>query len=116
MPIIVSGASGFLGAAAGVWTPFEGICLFDPRVVPGCKPDSPRPSQLIPIGVAHPGPWATQVSPSGVVFIVPRTTCWSGKILRDDTLKSSTLLGEGVCGGVSLSIISGSRSPEEEDC
>ena len=93
-------------AAVGVRTPFEGIRLF----VSSCIPDCSGPSLLVP------GPWATEVSPSGNVFIIPCTTCWLGETLRNDTSKSSALLGEEAAGGVSLSIISGRRSPEEEDC
>ena len=56
MSINVSGASGFLEAAVGVRTPFEGICLLDPRVISGCKPDSPGPVLLVPVGTATPDP------------------------------------------------------------
>src|SRR3990170_8738027 len=69
MPVIVSGAPGSLGAAAGVQTPFERICLPDSRVVPGCKSDSLGPLLLVPIGSACPGLCSAEVSPSSVVFI-----------------------------------------------
>ena len=49
--------------------------------------------------------------PSGTASFVP----WSKGTLRDDTSESSTLLGEEVRGGVSLSIISGRSLLEEED-
>ena len=75
MSINVSGASGSLEVAVGVQTPFKGICLLDLRVVYGCKSNSPGPLLLVPAGAAHPGPWTAEVSPSGLVFIVPRTTC-----------------------------------------
>jgi hypothetical protein len=96
VPIRTSGASGFLEVAAGVRAPLKGVRLLDPRMIFGCKPDRSGPSLLVPVG--------------------PRAACWSGEILRDDTSESSTLRGEDACGGVSLSIISGSKSPDEEDC
>ena len=69
MFVNISGASGSPEAAVGVQPPFEGIRLFVPRVISGYKPDSPGPLLLAP------GAWATEVSPSGNVFITPRTTC-----------------------------------------
>ena len=41
MSISVSGASGSREAAVGARTPFEGMCLSEPSVVSGGKPDSP---------------------------------------------------------------------------
>src|SRR4051812_3728610 len=70
MSISVSGASGFLEAAVGVWTPFEKICLLDHRVVSGCKPDSPEPLLSASVGTAHSRPQAAEVSPWGVVSII----------------------------------------------
>ena len=73
--ISISGTSGFLEGAEGVRTPFKGICLLDLRVVSGYISDSPGFLLLVPVGAAHPGPWTAEVSPSGLVFIVPRTAC-----------------------------------------
>ena len=109
--IIVSGTSGSLEEAEGVQTLFKGICLLDLRVVSSYISDSPGLLLLVSLGAEHPGPWAAEVSPSGLVF-----TCGSGENLRDDTSGSSALWGGEICGGVSLSIISGRRSPEEENC
>ena len=112
MSVSVSGASGFLEAAVAIRSPVERVCLLDPRVAFGCKPDILEPLLLTLVGTAHFGLWVTEVSPWGAGSIIPR----SGETLRDDTSMSSALLGDEACGGVSLSIISGKRSPEEEDC
>ena len=111
MSINVFGASRFLEADAGVRTPFEGICLLDPRVVFGYKPDSLGHVLLVPTRAASPGPLTVEILPSGAVSSVHRTAGWSGEIHWDDTSKSSALRGGEACGGVSLSIISGGRSP-----
>ena len=106
MFVNISGASGSPEAAVGVRPPFEGIRLFVPRVVAGCKPDSPGPllSSALEFRMVGDPPFGTASS-------VP----WSKGTLRDDTSESSSLLGEEVGGGVWLSIISGRRLPEEED-
>ena len=46
----------------------------------------------------------------------PCTSRRSEEILWDDTSMSLALGGEEVCGGASPSIISGGKSPNEEDC
>ena len=51
----------------------------------------------------------------GTILVPSRTSSELGEILWDDTLVSSALGGEEACGGVSLSIISGGRSPDDDD-
>ena len=71
---------------------------------------------LFPVGDAHPRPWAAKVLPLAPALTVPCATCRSRRILQDDTSASSALSGREIYGGVLLSIIFVSRSPEEEDC
>ena len=88
-----------------------GACRRRPVHMSGCISDGPGFLLLVSLGAKHPGPWAAEESSSSLALLRG-----SGEILRDDTLGSSTLWGGEVWGGVSLSIISGRRSPEDEDC
>ena len=106
----ISGVSGFLEAAPGAQSSFEGICSPVSRITVGCEPVSPGP-----LLSSAPESWMVGAPPSGTASSVPCVTCWSKGTLRDDTSESSALLGEEVGGGVSLSIISGRRLLEEED-
>ena len=74
----------------------------------GRAPDSPRLFLLLPSGAEYPGLQVAEGLPFGLGG--------SGEILCDDTLGSSASRGGEARGGVSLSIISGRRSPEDELC
>ena len=102
----ISGVSGSPEAAPKAQSSFEGICSPVFKIAVGCEPDSPGP-------LLSSAPESRMVGgpPLGTASSVP----WSKGTLRDDTSESSALLGEEVGGGVSLSIISGRRLPEEED-
>ena len=106
----MSGAAGSPEAALGAQSSFEGICSPVSGIIVGCKPDSPGSLLLAPESRTVGGP------PSGTASFIPCIACSARKTLRDDTLESSALLGDEIGGGVSLSIISGRRLPEEEDC
>ena len=107
----ISGAFGSPEAALGAPPSFEGICSPVSRITVGYEPVSP--GLLLS---SAPESRMVEAPPSGTASSVPYVTCWSKGTLRDDTSESSALLGEEVGGGVSLSIISGRRLPEEEDC
>ena len=109
MSVSVFGAPGSPETAAGVRHSFEEIRPLASRIVSGYKPDGSG----TPVSI--PEPWVTEAPPSGNAFFVPDTTCRSEGALRDDTSRSSALLGKEAGEGMSLSIISGGRSPEEED-
>ena len=102
----ISGAPGSPEAAPKAQSSFEGICSPISKITVGYEPDSPGP-------LLSSAPESRMVGgpPSGNASLVP----WSKGTLRDDTSESSALLGEEVGGGVSVSIISGRRLPEEED-
>ena len=102
----ISGVSRSPEAAPKAQSSFEGICSPVSKITVGYELDSPGPLlSSAPESQMVGGP------PSGTTSFVP----WSKGTLRDDTSESSALLGEEVGGGVSLSIISGRRLPEEED-
>ena len=86
------------------------IAAFSKRLISlsGCPPDSPGLFLLLYIGHEYSGPRVTKGLPSGLGG--------SGETLRDDTSGSSAPGGGEAGGGVSLSIISGRRSPEDELC
>ena len=72
----------------------------------GQAPDGPRLFLWLSLGAKYSGLRVAEGLPSGLGG--------SGEILRDDTSGSSAPGGGGTRGGVSLSIISGRRSPEDE--
>ena len=72
----------------------------------GRAPDSPGPFSLPSTGVKRAGLGTAEVLASGLS---------RSELLRDDTSGSPAPWG-GEAGGVSLSIISGRRSPEDEPC
>ena len=74
----------------------------------GHAPDSPGLFLLLSLGAEYSGLRVAEGLPSGLGG--------SGEILRDDTSGLSTPGDWETGGGVSLSIISGRRSPEDELC
>ena len=74
----------------------------------GRTPGSSGLFRLLSLGAECPGLWVAEGLPSGLGG--------SGEILRDDTSGSSASRGGEARGGVSLSIISERRSPEDELC
>ena len=116
MSVSVSGTPGSSDTVAGARHSFKGIRLPASRIISGCKPYSSGRSFLTPEPgvILTPEPGVTEAPPSGNSFLVSYATCRSGGALRDDTSRLSALLGEEAGEGVSLSIISGRRSPEDE--
>ena len=108
-PVSMSDAPRSLETAAGVWHSCEGTRLLASRIVSGYKPDGSGTPVLIP------EPRVTEAPPSGNTCFASCTTWCLGGARRDDTSVSSPLLGDMAGGRVSLSIIFGRRSPEEED-
>ena len=108
-PVSMSGAPGSSETAAEVWHSYEGTRLRASRIVSGCKPDGSR----MPVLILEPR--VTEAPPLGNTFFASCTTWCSGGALWDDTSVSSPLLGDEAGEGVSLNIISGRRSPDEED-
>ena len=74
----------------------------------GCVPENPGLFLLLSLGAEYSEFQAAEVLTSGLGG--------SGEILRDDTLGLSAPGGGETGGGVSLSIISGRRSLEDELC
>ena len=72
----------------------------------GRTPDAPGPFSLSATGAEHAGLGAAEVLASGPI---------GSGLLYDDTSGSPASWG-GEAGGVSLSIIYGRRSPEDEPC
>ena len=72
----------------------------------GRAPDCPGPFSLPSMGAKHAGLGVDKVLASGLSAL--------GEALRDDTSGSPASGAEESGGGVSLSIISGRRSPEDE--
>ena len=79
-----------------------------PISVYGCVLDNPRLLLKLSLGAGYSRLWAAKVSTSGLGGL--------GEILRGDTSGSSAPCDRETGGGVSLSIISGGRSPEDELC
>lgn len=79
-----------------------------PISVSDCVPDNLELFRKLSLGAEYSRLWAAEVSTSGLGG--------SGEILSDDTSGSSAPCGGEAGGGVSLTIISKRRSPEDELC
>src|SRR3990170_3114179 len=113
----VFGASGFVEAAVGADAPpsFEGGCSPDSEatfvagMMSGWGTDCSGPPPSVAMGVAPSMSSAAEVLSSGAFSAAWLAPPWPGEVLQDNTSVSSTVIGEGARGGVSLSAISGGR-------
>src|SRR5215216_3220078 len=79
--------------------------------------DCSGPLSSVSMGVGPPMFSVAEALPSGAVLTDSRTSPFPGEVLWDSTSVSSAVGGGEARGGVSLSIISGSKEfPSDDDC